>query len=141
MKYQICIVCNSVSKSHSTVLNWWGVLFITERFDKTKQYPVIVVVHPGGGVKEQTVGVCVRKLTEVGFCSGDESRFGESPLARGRTVEAKGMELIMENYVLYTSEEAVSAPFAYACEAYDLYRTLRGMLPNSRKQIANTQFF
>jgi hypothetical protein len=44
-------------------------------------------------------------------------------LAQGRTVEAQGTELIMGNYVFYTSGEAVSAPFAYACEAYDLYLT------------------
>ncbi|MGN6961077.1 dienelactone hydrolase family protein [Neisseria sp. 27098_8_139] len=63
---------------------------MTERFDKTKQYPVIVVVHPGGGVKEQTVGVCVRKLTEVGFLAVANSVFGKVHWLKAERSKPKG---------------------------------------------------
>ena len=67
-----------------------GVLFTPEHFDKTKQFPAIVVVHPGGSVKEQTAGLYAGKLAEAGFVavaynashqgeSGGEPRFLESP--------------------------------------------------------------
>lgn len=57
-----------------------GVLFIPENFDETKQYPAIVVVHPGGGVKEQTAGLYADKLAEAGFVAVayDASHQGES---------------------------------------------------------------
>ncbi len=57
-----------------------GVLFIPENFDETKQYPAIVVVHPGGSVKEQTAGLYAGKLAEAGFVAVayDASHQGES---------------------------------------------------------------
>jgi acetyl esterase/lipase len=34
-----------------------GDLYLPDGFDQTREYPAIVVVHPGGGVKEQTAGL------------------------------------------------------------------------------------
>ena len=208
-----------------------GVLFTPENFDETKQYPAIVVVHPGGGVKEQTAGLYADKLAEAGFVavaydashqgeSGGEPRFLESPSARvadisyvidylnnlpfvdnghigslgicagggyadnaaqidkrikavanvsgidigwlfrdafgedpfptilatfeqvaqGRSAEAQGAELIVANYVPHTSEEAAAAPFAYAREAHNYYRTPRAMCPTAENKLLVRSF-
>lgn len=39
-----------------------GNLHVPADFDGTKQYPAIVCVHPGGGVKEQTAGGYAKEL-------------------------------------------------------------------------------
>lgn len=44
-----------------------GNIFLPAGFDKNKKYPAIVVVHPGGGVKEQTAGLYAQQLAEKGF--------------------------------------------------------------------------
>ena len=44
-----------------------GNVYFPKDFDKSKQYPAIVVGHPGGGVKEQTAGLYARLLAEQGF--------------------------------------------------------------------------
>ena len=44
-----------------------GNLYVPAGFDKNKKYPAIVVVHPGGGVKEQTAALYAQKLSEAGF--------------------------------------------------------------------------
>ena len=36
-------------------------------FDESKKYPVVVVSHPGGGVKEQAAGLYAKKLAENGL--------------------------------------------------------------------------
>ncbi|RYD73797.1 MAG: alpha/beta hydrolase [Sphingobacteriales bacterium] len=48
-------------------LNLAGNVFLPAGFDKSKKYPAIVVVHPGGGVKEQTAGLYAQQLAENGF--------------------------------------------------------------------------
>lgn len=70
-----------------------GNLYLPVGFDKSKKYPAIVVVHPGGGVKEQTAGVYAEKLAESGFvalafdasfqgASEGEPRFLDNPMNR-----------------------------------------------------------
>ena len=48
-------------------LNLSGNVYLPAGFDKNKKYPAIVVVHPGGGVKEQTAGLYAQQLAENGF--------------------------------------------------------------------------
>lgn len=70
-----------------------GNLFLPSGFDKAKKYPAVIVVHPGGGVKEQTAGLYAKKLSEAGFIalafdasyqgeSGGEPRFLDNPMNR-----------------------------------------------------------
>lgn len=70
-----------------------GNLYYPANFDKNKQYAAIVVVHPGGGVKEQTAGLYARHLAEQGFialafdashqgASGGLPRFLNDPMKR-----------------------------------------------------------
>ncbi|MES2774398.1 MAG: alpha/beta hydrolase [Bacteroidota bacterium] len=70
-----------------------GNLFLPPDFDKNKKYTAIIVVHPGGGVKEQTAGLYAQKLAASGFVtlafdasyqgeSGGEPRYLDNPMNR-----------------------------------------------------------
>lgn len=74
----------------NNVITVVGNLYTPANFDKSKKYPTIVVVHPFGGVKEQTAGHYAQKLAEEGFIalaydaayqgeSGGTPRFMEIP--------------------------------------------------------------
>ena len=55
-------------------------IYFPEGFDNSKQYPVLVVAHPGGGVKEQAAGLYASKLAQQGLVTiaFDASYQGES---------------------------------------------------------------
>ncbi len=57
-----------------------GNLYLPKDFNESKKYPVIITVHPGGGVKEQTSGLYAQKMAEQGFVTlaFDASHQGES---------------------------------------------------------------
>lgn len=70
-----------------------GNLYLPEGFSEAKRYAAIVVVHPGGGVKEQTAGVYAQRLADEGFvalafdashqgASGGMPRFLDDPMKR-----------------------------------------------------------
>ncbi len=70
-----------------------GNVYLPDGFDPSKKYAAVVVVHPGGGVKEQTAGVYAASLAKQGFvalafdashqgASGGMPRFLDDPMKR-----------------------------------------------------------
>ena len=70
-----------------------GNVYLPKGFSERRKYPAIAVVHPGGGVKEQTAGLYALKLAEQGFvtlafdashqgASGGLPRFVDDPMKR-----------------------------------------------------------
>ena len=54
----------SFTNSNNPTISLSAVIYFPPKFDETRQYPAIVVSHPGGGVKEQTAGAYAEKLAE-----------------------------------------------------------------------------
>ncbi len=54
----------SFTNSNNPTISLSAVIYFPPKFDETRQYPAIVVSHPGGGVKEQTAGTYAEKLAE-----------------------------------------------------------------------------
>ncbi len=51
-------------------LNGWDIaanVYTPANYDSSKKYPVIVVAHPNGGVKEQVAGLFAQRLAELGY--------------------------------------------------------------------------
>ncbi|AFY02517.1 alpha/beta hydrolase [Bdellovibrio bacteriovorus] len=44
-----------------------GMLYLPSDLDESKKYRAIVVVHPGGGIKEQTAGLYAYRLAQQGY--------------------------------------------------------------------------
>jgi uncharacterized protein len=61
-------------------LDMAGNVYFPKDFKEGQKYPAVVVVHPGGGVKEQTAGLYAKTLAEQGFVTlaFDASHQGES---------------------------------------------------------------
>jgi uncharacterized protein len=68
-------------------------VYTPANYDASKKYPVVVVAHPNGGVKEQTTGLFAQRLAEAGYitiaadaayqgASGGEPRHTDKPANR-----------------------------------------------------------
>lgn len=70
----------SFANSNNPSITMSAVINHPADFDEKRRYPVIVVSHPGGGVKEQTAGTYAKMLAEQGFVTVafDRSYQGES---------------------------------------------------------------
>ncbi|KAK4069562.1 uncharacterized protein Triagg1_6986 [Trichoderma aggressivum f. europaeum] len=77
-----------------------GLLF--KPTESSKKTPAFVIVHPGGGVKEQTAGTYAKKLAEAGFttiaydasfhgASGGEPHFLEDPNEHSERIGVLGI--------------------------------------------------
>ncbi len=58
----------SFTNSNNPTISLSAVIYFPPKFDETRQYPAIVVSHPGGGVKEQTSRNLCRKTGGKGIC-------------------------------------------------------------------------
>ncbi|KML67570.1 hypothetical protein A0G03_01565 [Pectobacterium peruviense] len=78
-------------RNHEIMMS--GNIYLPKGFSEDQKYAAIVVVHPGGGVKEQTAGLYALKLAGAGFvtlafdashqgASGGLPRFLDDPMKR-----------------------------------------------------------
>ncbi|WP_411971424.1 alpha/beta hydrolase [Sphingobacterium sp. Lzh-3] len=93
----------SINNGNGQGITLSAIINFPEGFDENKKYAVVVVSHPGGGVKEQASGLYAKKLSEKGLIAiaYDASYQGEST----------GEPRQLENP--YTRTEDVSAVIDY----------------------------
>jgi len=81
-------------------INMAGILFSPANAVPGRTYPAVVVIHPAGGIKEQTASLYAYRLAQNGYValaydashqgeSGGEPRLLEDPTARVETSEAR----------------------------------------------------
>lgn len=70
----------SINNGNGQGITLSAIINFPEGFDENKKYAVVVVSHPGGGVKEQASGLYAKKLAEKGLIAiaYDASYQGES---------------------------------------------------------------
>ncbi len=82
-------------------------IYTPPNYDSTKKYPVVVVAHPNGGVKEQVAGLYAQRLAEQGYitiaadasfqgASGGQPRNVDKPA--NRIEDIHGMADYVEQY-------------------------------------------
>lgn len=87
-----------------------GELHLPKNMNRMEKHPAVVVVHPGGGVKEQVAGLYAQKLAENGFIalafdathqgeSEGEPRFLEDPNIRVEDIRSAVDFLAIQPYV------------------------------------------
>lgn len=87
-----------------------GMLYQPANFSESKKYRAIVVVHPGGGIKEQTAGLYAYRLAQAGYlalafdaayqgASEGEPRGLEDPTSRVEDVRSAVDYLTSLSYV------------------------------------------
>lgn len=70
----------SINNGNGQGITLSAIINFPEGFDENKKYAVVIVSHPGGGVKEQASGLYAKKLAEKGLIAiaYDASYQGES---------------------------------------------------------------
>jgi len=105
-------IAQTMEKVNFKNRNWnvAGHLYLPDNFDSSKKYSVIICVHPGSSVKEQTAGLYAAKLAQKGFLaltfdasyqgeSGGEPRYLEDPATRVEDIRCAVDFLTTVDYV------------------------------------------